>query len=85
MKIVVLDGHTMNPGDNPWTPLQALGETVIYERTAPEQVVSRSREAGILVVNKVELTRDVLAQLPLLRMIAVTATGYNVVDVAAAR
>lgn len=85
MKIVVLDGHTMNPGDNPWTPLQALGEAVIHERTAPDQVVSRSREAGILVVNKVELTRDVLAQLPLLRMIAVTATGYNVVDVAAAR
>lgn len=79
--IVVLDGYTMNPGDLSWEPLQQLGRLTVYDRSAPEEVVSRSREANILLVNKVQLTRTVLEQLPRLSYIAVTATGYNNIDV----
>lgn len=79
--IVVLDGYTMNPGDLSWEPLQQLGRLTVYDRSAPEEVVSRSREADILLVNKVQLTRTVLEQLPRLSYIAVTATGYNNIDV----
>jgi len=85
MKIVVLDGHTMNPGDLSWGALQALGECAIYERTPTEQVVERARDAEIVLTNKVVLSREIIAQLPRLRYIGVTATGYNIVDVAAAR
>lgn len=79
--IVVLDGYTMNPGDLSWEPLQQLGRLTVYDRSAPEEVVSHSREANILLVNKVQLTRTVLEQLPRLSYIAVTATGYNNIDV----
>ena len=84
MKIVVLDGHTVNPGDNPWEPIAALGELAVYERTPADQVVARAGEAEIILTNKTPLPADLLAQLPRLRFIAVLATGYNVVDVAAA-
>jgi glycerate dehydrogenase len=84
MKIVVLDGHTVNPGDNPWEPIAALGGLTVHERTPADQVVARAGEAEVILTNKTPLSADLLAQLPKLRFIAVLATGYNVVDVAAA-
>lgn len=84
MKIVVLDGYTLNPGDNPWDPLAALGDVTVYDRTRPEEVTARSRGAEVLITNKVRLNADTLAALPDLRCIGVVATGYDVVDIAAA-
>lgn len=85
MKIVVLDGHTLNPGDNPWTPVEACGELTVYERTPPEQIVNRAQGAEIVLTNKTPLDAATIAALPDLRLISVLATGYNVVDTAAAR
>ena len=85
MKIVILDGHTLNPGDLSWAGLEALGPCDIHERTKPEEVIARMDGAGVAVTNKVAFPRELLGQLPALRFIAVTATGYNVVDVEAAR
>lgn len=84
MKIVILDGYTINPGDNPWTPVTALGECAIYDRTPPELVVERARDAEIILTSKVKLTAAVLEQLPRLRYVSLLATGYNNVDVVAA-
>lgn len=84
-KIVVLDGYTLNPGDLSWEALERLASTVeIHDRTAPDQIVSRAAGADVLLTNKVRLTADTLALLPDLRFIGVLATGYDVVDVAAA-
>lgn len=83
-RIVVLDGYTLAHGDNPWTGLEALGEVRIYDRSLPGEILERARCAQALIINKVELTRTLLEQLPGLRFIAVTATGYNVVDTQAA-
>ncbi|BCG47755.1 D-isomer specific 2-hydroxyacid dehydrogenase, NAD-binding [Citrifermentans bremense] len=80
MKIVVLDGYTLNPGDNPWDEVAALGELTLYDRTPSELVVERSRGAQILLTNKTRLTAASLEALPELRLICVLATGYNVVD-----
>lgn len=85
MIIVVLDGYTLNPGDNPWDALAELGALTVYDRTAPELIVPRARDAAVVLTNKTPLMADTLAQLPRLRFISVLATGYNVVDVAAAR
>jgi glycerate dehydrogenase len=85
MKIVVLDGHTLNPGDLSWDDLRSLGECVIHERTSPEATLARAADAAILLTNKVVLDAAALARLPRLRYIGVLATGYNVVDVEAAR
>lgn len=85
MKIAVLDAYTGNPGDLPWDDLMALGEVAIYDRTAPEEVVLRAAEAEAVLVNKVRMTREVMNLLPRLRYIGVLATGYNVVDMEAAR
>ena len=85
MKCVVLDGYTLNPGDNPWDPLEAVtGSLIVYDRTPPELRFERSRDAEILITNKVRLDADFIASLPLLRCIGVIATGYDVVDVRAA-
>jgi glycerate dehydrogenase len=84
MKIVILDGYTINPGDNPWTPLEALGECVIHDRTPAELVVERARDAEIILTSKAKLTEEVINHLPELRFISLLATGYNNVDVAAA-
>ena len=84
MKIVVLDGYTNNPGDLHWEALEALGECAVYERTAPHEVVPRSRHAGVVLTNKTVLGREHFDALPELRYIGVLATGYNIVDVAAA-
>jgi glycerate dehydrogenase len=85
MKIVVLDGATLNPGDLSWSPLAALGACEIHERTAPPEVVPRAREAEIILTNKTPISAEALKQLPALRYIGVLATGHNVVDVTAAR
>ena len=84
-RIVVVDGYTLNPGDLSWSGVEALGELTVYERTSPDQVIERVREADIVLTNKVPFTREALSQLPRLRYIGVTATGYNNIDVAAAR
>ncbi len=85
MKIVVLDGYTLNPGDLEWQALEALGEVTVHERTPKELLLERAAGAEVLLTNKVVLTVEAIAQLPQLRYVGVTATGYNVVDTAAAR
>lgn len=85
MKIVILDGYALNPGDLSYDRLQQFGELKVYDRTAPEQVIERAKDADALLTNKVVLGEREFAQLPQLRYIGVQATGYNVVDVEAAR
>src|SRR5436190_20055981 len=85
MKIVVLDGYCLNPGDLSWDALRAFGEVEIFDRTAAGQVAERARGAAIALTNKTPLQAGVLAQLPELKYIGVLATGYNIVDVDAAR
>ena len=85
MKIVALDGYTANPGDLSWDELKALGECVIYDRTAPEEVLERAADAEVVLTNKVVITADMMAALPQLKYIGVMATGYNIVDIDAAR
>ena len=82
--IVVLDGYTLNPGDLSWDGLKALGPCTFYDRCDESEVVERSRDAQIVLTNKVSITREHISSLPKLRYIGVTATGYNIVDVAAA-
>ena len=84
MKIVVLDGYGLNPGDLSWEALEALGDVDIYPRTAPEDVIDRCFDAEIVLTNKVVFNKKILVSLPRLRYIGVLATGYNVVDVDAA-
>lgn len=85
MRIVVLDGFTLNPGDLSWAALQALGSCVIHDRTPPSDVVPRAADAEIVLTNKTLIRSDHLHQLPKLQYIGVLATGYNIVDVAAAQ
>ena len=85
MKIVVLDGFAANPGDLSWAGLKALGECTIYDRTAPEEVLERAAGAEVILTNKVIINADHMAALPKLKYIGVLATGYNVVDTAAAK
>ncbi len=85
MKIVILDAYAMNPGDLSWDTIDKMGELTIYDRTAPEQIIERAKEADILLTNKVVLSRETIEQLPNLKFICVLATGFNVVDVVAAR
>ncbi|GIQ68883.1 D-2-hydroxyacid dehydrogenase [Xylanibacillus composti] len=84
MQITVLDGYTLNPGDLSWEGLQALGTLHVYERTSPELIVERAKEADIVLTNKTPLTSATIALLPKLKYIGVLATGYDVVDVEAA-
>jgi len=84
--IVVLDGYTLNPGDNPWTELEALGSVTVYDRTTnPEDVVPRGKDADILITNKTPITKADMDRLPRLKYIGVLATGYNIVDSAYAK
>ncbi len=86
MRLVVLDGYTLNPGDLNWGPLLDLSDhPEIYERTAPQDTVSRAADAEIVLTNKVVLDREVLAQLPKLRYVGILATGINVIDLMVAR
>ncbi len=85
MKIVVLDGYAMNPGDLSWNGMEKLGQLTVFDRTPKELVVERIGDAEIVLTNKVVLSREVLDKTPSLKYIGVMATGYNVVDTAAAR
>jgi glycerate dehydrogenase len=84
VRIVVLDGHTLNPGDLSWDALRALGECTVHERTPPSQLHERSAGAAALLTNKTPLTAETLRALPDLRYVGVLATGHNVVDTEAA-
>lgn len=84
-RIVILDGHTLNPGDLSWAGVEALGPMTVYPRTPPDQVIPRASDAAIVLTNKTILTAEIIAQLPQLQYIGVLATGYNVVDTEAAR
>ena len=85
MKIVILDGYTLNPGDLDWAPVQKLGEVEIYDRSKPEEIVQRAAGADAVLVNKVVLSETILDQLPGLKYIGVTATGFNNIDIQAAQ
>ncbi|CAN7708312.1 D-2-hydroxyacid dehydrogenase [Paenibacillus sp. LjRoot153] len=85
MNIVVLDGYTLNPGDLDWNGLQALGELTVYERTSESEIVERAAQADMVLTNKTPLSAQTLEQLPKLRYVGVLATGYNIVDVQAAK
>lgn len=85
VKIVVLDGYTLNPGDLDWEGLKALGNLTVYDRTPPSKVLERSQGAEMIFVNKVVLNAETMQRLaPTLKFIGVLATGYNVVDIDAA-
>ena len=84
MKIVVLDGHPLNPGDLSWDALRRLGECSLFDRTKPEDVVERCTGAEIVLANKTRLDRACIEKLPSLRYVGVLATGYNNIDVEAA-
>ncbi len=83
--IVVIDGYTLNPGDLDWSPLTRLGACTVYDRTEADQVIARAAEADIIITNKVMFSRAHFEQLPGLRYLGVTATGYDIVDVEAAK
>lgn len=85
MKIVVLDGYAANPGDLSWNELKTLGECEIYDRTAPEEVLTRAKDAEAILTNKTVITAEHMTSLPNLKYIGVLATGYNIIDIAAAK
>ena len=83
--IVFLDSFVLNPGDLDWGVLAEQGQLTVYERTPSAEVVARAAEAEVIILNKVRITAEILDRLPRLRLILVAATGYDVVDVVAAR
>ena len=85
MKITILDGYTANPGDLSWEALTHIGELTVYDRTGTEEIVPRAKDADIILTNKVCLRKQEIERLPRLKYIGVLATGYNVVDLEAAR
>ncbi|MDD3867961.1 MAG: D-2-hydroxyacid dehydrogenase [Eubacteriales bacterium] len=84
MKLVVLDGHTLNPGDLDWQPLAALGDLTVYPRTSPDAIVERIGDADIILTNKTPISAGTLEHCPNLRYIGVLATGFNIIDTRAA-
>ncbi len=85
MKIVILDGFCLNPGDLQWNDIEALGETIVYDRTSRDEVIERAKDADVVLTNKTILKKETMEQLPKLKYIGVLATGYNVVDIDAAK
>ena len=85
MKIIVLDGYGLNPGDLNWDGFEALGELTVYDRTLPSELMERAAGAEVLITNKTLITAENMADLPELKYIGVLATGYNVVDIDAAK
>jgi len=85
MKIVVLDGYALNPGDLSWDRFKAFGEIVVYDRTSVDEIVERSDGAEIVLTNKVPIRESEINQLPSLKYIGVIATGYNIIDIEAAK
>ena len=84
MRITILDGYTLNPGDLSWAELEQLGDCTIYDRTPAGQIIDRAKDAEIVLTNKTPLLRETLENLPKLKYIGILATGYNIVDLAAA-
>ncbi len=85
MKIVVLDGYTLNQGERDWEELNELGEVTVHDRTEPDEVIRRAEGAEVVLTNKVVLDRSTIEHLPDLKYIGVLATGYNIIDLNAAR
>ena len=85
MKIVILDGYTTNSGDLSWDSIKQLGDLTVYDRTSNDQIINRCQDAEAVLTNKVILTAEIISALPKLKYIGVMATGYNVVDIDAAR
>lgn len=85
MKIVVLDGYTLNPGDISWGGLEALGEVTVYDRTKADEIVERIGDADAVYTNKTPISRETLDACPNVKFIGVLATGYNIVDIEAAK
>ncbi len=84
MKIVILDGYALNPGDLSWDGFKSFGDVTVHDRTPPEEIIQRSQGAQVLLTNKTPVRADVISQLPHLKFIGVLATGYNIIDVDAA-
>jgi len=85
VQIIITDGYTLNPGDLSWKDFESLGEVVYYDRTAVNDVLDRCRDAAVIITNKTPVTAAVIQECKALQLIAVTATGYNVVDIEAAK
>lgn len=85
MKIVVLDGYTLNPGDLSWERFERFGEFTVYDRTSEDKILERIGDAEIVFTNKTPLTRETLQKMPTVKFVGVLATGYNIVDTAAAK
>ena len=85
LNIVILDGYSANPGDLSWEPLKELGTLTVYDRTPANEVVERAKEADIVLTNKVQMTAEVIKALPRLKYIGELATGFNNIDIRAAR
>ena len=85
MKIVILDGYTLNPGDISWADFETLGDFTTYDRTSSDKIVERSENAEIILTNKTIISKETIAKLPKLNYIGVLATGYNIVDIDAAK
>ncbi len=81
MNLIVTDGHTLNPGDLSWDEIRTFGELTIYDRTTPDELLHRCKNADIIITNKTPIPGDTISQLPNLKLITVTATGYNIVDI----
>lgn len=84
MKICILDGYSLNPGDLDWSPVERLGDVTLFDRTPADKIVECAADADIVLTNKVPFSADTLRQLPRLRFICVLATGYNIIDTEAA-
>ena len=84
MKICILDGYSLNPGDLDWSPVERLGDVTLFDRTPADKIVERAADADIVLTNKVPFSADTMRQLPRLRFICVLATGYNIIDTDAA-
>ena len=85
MKITILDGNALNPGDLSWSPLEQFGELSVFPRTSPDLVAERIGDSNVILLNKINITEDVLSKCPNLKYIGVQATGYNVIDLEACR
>jgi len=85
MKIVITDGYTLNPGDLNWKAFDQLGEVIYFDRSSPLETPGRCREASVIITNKTPITEETITSVTQLKVIAVTATGFNVVDIVAAK
>ena len=85
MKLVILDGHALNPGDLSWDAFKEFGEITLYDRTSPDKVVERIGDAELILTNKVTITDEIMSACKNLKYIGVLATGYNIIDINAAK